>query len=204
MATITCNQFAMAINDIYYTALDNPTKGLNAISLHDLVTHVHMTYMTISQPEIGDNMTKFHTGNNSTLPLTIYMCKQKKCQMFVLDAGVLCSKATMVTTSMKAALNCSGMELAWHEWKCIFYDGNKSTPTANLVTAKLLINSTILTPLAQFYGMDFSNFYLMTPIQEYKYKCLLNLIPNKIIQRYNLLDLANDQGWVYVEIQMGM
>jgi hypothetical protein len=29
--TITCNQFVVAINDIYYTILNNPTKGLNAI-----------------------------------------------------------------------------------------------------------------------------------------------------------------------------
>ena len=40
----------------------------------------------------------------------------------------------------------------------ITYKGDKSTPTANLVTAKLLINSTILTPQARFYGMDLSNF----------------------------------------------
>jgi hypothetical protein len=31
--TITCNQFAAAINDVYYAILDDPTKGLNAISL---------------------------------------------------------------------------------------------------------------------------------------------------------------------------
>jgi hypothetical protein len=49
------------------------------------------------------------------------------------------------------------------------YDGNKSTPTATLVTAKLLINSTISTPKANFYGMDLSNFYLMTPMKEYEY-----------------------------------
>ncbi len=31
--TITHNQFAAAINDVYYTILDNPTKGLNTIDL---------------------------------------------------------------------------------------------------------------------------------------------------------------------------
>ncbi len=45
----------------------------------------------------------------------------------------------------------------------ITYNGNTSTPTADLVTAKLLINSTISTPNAKFYDMDLSNFYLMTP-----------------------------------------
>jgi hypothetical protein len=48
-------------------------------------------------------------------------------------------------------------------------DGNKSTPTATLVTAKLLVNSTISTPKAKFYRMDLSNFCLMTLMKEYEY-----------------------------------
>ena len=45
----------------------------------------------------------------------------------------------------------------------------------------------------------------MTPTTEYEYRTLrLELIPNKIINKYNLRDLVNDQGWVYVEIWMGM
>jgi hypothetical protein len=117
VSTITRDQFAAAINDVYYAALDNPTKGLNAISLHNLVTHIRTTYATISQPEINNNMTEFHTGVNAALPLAIYTRKQEKCQTFALDAGVPISKATMVTTGTKAALNCGGMELAWLEWK---------------------------------------------------------------------------------------
>ncbi len=38
---------------------------------------------------------------------------------------------------------------------------------------------------------------------EYEYMRLqLELIPNKIIDKYNLPYLVNDQGWVYVEIWM--
>jgi hypothetical protein len=43
--------------------------------------------------------------------------KQEKCQTFAQDAGVPISETTMVTTGTKAALNCGGMELVWHEWK---------------------------------------------------------------------------------------
>jgi hypothetical protein len=87
----------------------------------------------------------------------------------------------------------------------ITYNGNKSTPTATLITAKLLINSTISTPKAKFYGMDLANFYLMTPMKEYEYiKLRLELIPDEIIRQYNLKDLVNEQGWVYIEIRMGM
>jgi hypothetical protein len=116
VATITHDQIAAAIDDIYYAALDNPTKGLNAISLRDLVNHICSTYATISQPEIDDNMTEFNTGINASLPLAIYTRKQEKCQTFALDSGVPILEATMVTTGTKAALDSSGMELAWREW----------------------------------------------------------------------------------------
>jgi hypothetical protein len=117
VCTITRDQFTAAINDMYYAALDDPTKGLNAISLQDLVTHIRTTYALISQPDIDDNMTKFFTGIEPSLPLAIYMHRQEKCQMFAQDAGIPISEATMVTTSTKAALNCGGMELAWHKCK---------------------------------------------------------------------------------------
>jgi hypothetical protein len=60
--TITCDQFAAAINDVYYAELNDPTKGLNAISLRNLVTHICSTYATISQPNVDGNMAKFVTG----------------------------------------------------------------------------------------------------------------------------------------------
>jgi hypothetical protein len=63
----------------------------------------------------------------------------------------------------------------------------------------------ILTPKAKFYRMDLANFYLVTPMKEYEYMWLqLELIPNEIIRQYNLKNLVDEQGWVYVEIQMGM
>ena len=117
VATITRDQFAAAIDDVYYAALDDPTEGLNAVTLRDLVTHVRTTYASISQPEIDDNMSEFLTGIDAALPLAVYTRKQEKCQTFALDAGVPISEATMVTTGTKAALNCGGMELAWREWK---------------------------------------------------------------------------------------
>jgi hypothetical protein len=46
----------------------------------------------------------------------------------------------------------------------IDFPGNKSTPTADLLTAKLLLNSTISTPGAVFLGINLANFYLNTPM----------------------------------------
>jgi hypothetical protein len=87
----------------------------------------------------------------------------------------------------------------------INYPGNKSTPMANLNTAKLLINSTISTPGAKFLGINLANFYLNTPMLNPKYMRLhLNIIPDKIIIHYNLHDIVTPDGWVYIKIWKGM
>ncbi len=57
------------------------------------------------------------------------------------------------------------------------YQGNKSTPMVDLTSAKLIINSTISTPGAQFLGIDLANFYLNTPMPNPEYMHLrLNII----------------------------
>jgi hypothetical protein len=45
----------------------------------------------------------------------------------------------------------------------IEYPGDKSTRTAGLTTAKMLLNSTISTPGAKLLAIDIGNFYLNTP-----------------------------------------
>jgi hypothetical protein len=65
-------------------------------------------------------------------------------------------------------------------------------PTANLMTAKLLIHLTISTPGAIFLGIDFTNFYLNTPLPNYEYMRLgLGIIPEEIILAYNMHDIVN-------------
>jgi hypothetical protein len=87
----------------------------------------------------------------------------------------------------------------------IDYPGNKSTPTANLTTTKLLINLTISTPGAIFLGIDLANFYLNTPLPNYEYMRLcLDIIPEEIILAYNLHDIVNPDGWVYIKIRKEM
>jgi hypothetical protein len=46
----------------------------------------------------------------------------------------------------------------------VHYPGDAGTPTANLITVKLLINSIILTTGAKFITMDIKDFYLNTPM----------------------------------------
>jgi hypothetical protein len=115
--TITQDQFTASFDDVYYAALDDPTEGLNAVTLRQLITHICTTYSQISQPDLGDKVTDFKQGIDPNLPLAIYMLNQEKCQTFVQDAGMPISKEMMVTTGTKHALNCGNMTHTWQEWK---------------------------------------------------------------------------------------
>ena len=79
-----------------------------------------------------------------------------------------------------------------------------ATPTADLTKIKLLWNFVISTPGARYVTMDVKNFYLNTPFDYYQYiRLQLSLIPQEIIDHYNLKDIEND-GYVYCQIQKGM
>jgi hypothetical protein len=115
--SITRDQFAAAINGIYYAILDNPIKGLNGVDLHTLVTHILTTYAQISQPNLDDNLMEFNTGINPIVPLAVYTRKKEKWQVFAHNAGVPISDATMVTTKTKHPLATGNMTLVWRKWK---------------------------------------------------------------------------------------
>ena len=51
----------------------------------------------------------------------------------------------------------------------INYPGDCGTPTTDLLTVKLLLNSVISTPGAKFMTMDIANFCLMTPLKRKEY-----------------------------------
>jgi len=55
----------------------------------------------------------------------------------------------------------------------INYPDDVSTKTAEISTAKILINSTISTPNAKFCVLDIHNFYLGTPMQRYEYMFII-------------------------------
>ncbi len=86
----------------------------------------------------------------------------------------------------------------------IDYPWDKAVPTSDLTTAKLLFNSVISTPGATFHGGDLKNFYLNTPMDRPEYMRLkFDLIPPEIVDKYNLREYEED-GWIYVRIDLGM
>jgi hypothetical protein len=86
----------------------------------------------------------------------------------------------------------------------IEYPGDVSTPTADLTTTKVLLNSTLSTSGARFMTTDIKKIDLITPLDRFEYMRLsLALLPDEIVSQYNLLDIAID-GYVYLEICKGM
>ena len=73
----------------------------------------------------------------------------------------------------------------------INFPGDVTTLTADLATAKLIFNSELSTKNAKLMCADISNFYINNPMNRYEYmKLQLDIIPEEIIQQYNLKNLA--------------
>ena len=87
----------------------------------------------------------------------------------------------------------------------IDYPFNLYTPTADITSFKCLINSVLSTQNAKFMTADIRDFYLNTPMSRYEYmKLPIDVIPNEIIEQYNLLPLVHTDNHVYIEIRKGM
>ena len=73
-----------------------------------------------------------------------------------------------------------------------------------MTTFKILVNSTLSTPGAKWLGLDVKNYYLGTPMDNYKYMFIpTNQIPQEIINHYKLHNIVH-KGKVYVEIRRSM
>jgi hypothetical protein len=82
--------------------------------------------------------------------------------------------------------------------------GDVATSTADIITFKILINSTLFTTYEAMMMMDMKNYYVGTQLPCYEYtRMLLSRFPEEIVEKYNLKALAVD-GWVYIEIRKGM
>jgi hypothetical protein len=85
------------------------------------------------------------------------------------------------------------------------YPDDCGTPTADLLTVKLLFNNIISTPNCKFMTIDIKDFYLMTPMDRYEYfRMKLEVFPPDIIEEYGLRDKVNTNGNVFCEVRRGM
>jgi len=78
------------------------------------------------------------------------------------------------------------------------YPDDVSTKTAALISVKILLNSVLFTPGAEFMTGDIENFYLNNVMKRKEYMRIpIGDIPQTIIEQYNLLPLLSN-GYVYV------
>ena len=79
------------------------------------------------------------------------------------------------------------------------------TPTADLLTVKLLLNSVISTPGAKFMTLDLKDFYLNTPMERPEFlRMKIDHFPQDVIDHYNLKNMVNDKGYLLVRVEKGM
>ena len=81
----------------------------------------------------------------------------------------------------------------------INFPGDCGTPTADMITVKILLNSVISTTNAKFMTIDIKDFYLNTPMERPEFMRLkLADLPDNIIKLYKLHDLCTTVMRLYV------
>ena len=79
------------------------------------------------------------------------------------------------------------------------------TPTTDLLTVKLLLNSVISTPGASFVALDLKDFYLNTPMEQLEFLIMkIDHFPQDVIDHYSLRDKVDEKGFLMVRVQKGM
>ena len=82
---------------------------------------------------------------------------------------------------------------------------NFGTPTVELTTEKILLNSIVSTLNEKFMTIDIKYFYLNTLMAQIKCMRLkLSNLPKSVVQHYNLQEKVSRGGYVYVDIKRGV
>ena len=81
------------------------------------------------------------------------------------------------------------------------FTGNLSALTASFTTAKCFFNSVVSTPGARCLLADIKHFYLNNILPDPEFMRIpLKIIPQEIIDTYDLKALVDDQGCIYMLI----
>ena len=77
---------------------------------------------------------------------------------------------------------------------------DSGTPTVDMVTVKLHLNSVISTKGACYCTIDLKDFYLMTPMTRPEYmRMKIKDLPEEFVTMYNLTNKATSDGFVYIK-----
>jgi hypothetical protein len=87
----------------------------------------------------------------------------------------------------------------------INYPDDCGTPTADMLTVKLLLHSVVSTNNAKFMTIDLKDYYLNTPMSRYEYfRMKINLFPQDIIDEFKPQAIVNANGEIFCEVRRGM
>ena len=85
----------------------------------------------------------------------------------------------------------------------IDYPGEVSTPTSDLTTMKIHINSSISDVKSRYICMDVKDFYLNNQMDRDKYIMIqLSMIPQEFLEIYNITEKAHN-GYIYAKGNKG-
>ena len=85
------------------------------------------------------------------------------------------------------------------------YQVDYGTPTVDLTTVNLLLDSTVSTLNENFMTIDVKDFYLNTPMARSEYLRLkLSDLLERVVQNYNLEEKATRDGFIYIQIKREM
>jgi hypothetical protein len=79
------------------------------------------------------------------------------------------------------------------------------TPTANMLTVKVLLKSIVLTNSAKCMTTNLKDFYLMMPMSRYEYFCIkIDCFSQDTIDEFNLQMIVDTNGENFCVVQQGM
>ena len=85
------------------------------------------------------------------------------------------------------------------------FTGNISAPTVSFNTAKCVFNIVVSTPGDRCLLADIKNFNLNIILPDPEFMRIpLKIIPQEIIDTYDLKALVEDQGWIYMRTKKGV
>ena len=89
--------------------------------------------------------------------------------------------------------------------KVLEFTGNISAPTASVITAKCAFTCVVSTPGARCLFLDIKIFHLNNILPDHEFMRIpLKIIPQEIIDTYDIKSLVDDQGWIYMLIEKVM
>lgn len=116
---------------------------------------------------------------------------------YVTSGRIVCNVRPQIEEVFRMRLTVDGSR--------INIDMDCGTPTASLLTVKLLLNNVISTDGAKFMSIDIKDFYLNTSIDRPEFlRMNIKNFPDDVIKHYNLLDKVDAKGNLYIKCVSGM